>query len=1229
MPVILFLKAGPALRKALGAGERWITIHPHGPDEKGQPILVKPAADGSYKVIGGAGGALNHLKLTGVRNADDYAAAARRKAEAHREERKRRQDQDRKDGLDKSKAAARENLKAQLDTEQAKFVSTVAEAMGWSQDQMRFPEEQYQHVSPKARQKAARQHAQRLFRQAREAVEVQRKRLLRDAEGRAEAGLGEVPLTGDDAAITVQDLDPVQPSTKGFGYSTDYEDRAKERGLTKEELKEEAAAAKPEGASEREAAGAGARETQKAIAKELEAIRDPAPALDPVKIVDARKAVELLKAEKALKAVTRDAREKGKQIDQSKVPVEPQAYVLEAGGPVDSDIVKDLEADLRTLKTRAFLDGVGKMAGSPESLGRHVGVGAFNSINALSLAASGAALVDRSVVDVLGIAGASQVLARRLASDLTPEELDQVKTAMGSFHVDRYMQLSDQALRDAREWHELAHQIEVGDAANGAELSVAQELNAQRRDAVANAQRILGTALGEMEANAALVVALEQGKKDKVSVSLGATSIENAITRARAIGLDRGDYQVERAGASTIMTITAAGMDKLAQPVARGDLERVKRNLDIMSGGQDEDGWLPAGVADRPDLAMTVKPGAAAQLAKPFERSPADMGQAIRDYIGGRMADGSAPADIISGLLSEDTLQRAGDRAAFMRALDEVAPLYDADGSMIRAEAHQAAFEKLADDFAERAYGGTLAPIHRQQFPVDDVSVDALHRALAAHPEGTLAFKPVGELSAKEQGALRRAFAEEFGRSDPEAEKMRAELDAIDKAEPEKETEDMFGRSINPEWRDWQARRDGLAEKLNKASMTWGKYVAAMGSSANAYAAMQDVITSKVLHAFAEEHNKLRPDAPLKIGTSVIRHDLNHLDALDPVAREKRQGEHKQLVDRLRNRVGGRYAAGGVSDKLGAARASEEAASQAQMGLFGADQEDTAATPEARAPAMGERYTIGHAAERQIAGMMPIVGANFRAGQPVKLWRPTMSGKYVGRQRAVKLIKQNRRVMLGLGVGSGKTSISLAGFTDLHAAGHAKRGLFVVPSVVQGQFGGEALTMLQPGKYRWHADPGASSEERQTAYKNPDFHFNVVTHQAFRDDMVHFAAKQHGISTGEMSARIDRMGEGERADFFQKVMQAEGIDHDYMAVDEGHNLLNRAGKANSQMANVVDAISARMPTYVNMTADPVKNDPSEAFDVLRKMDPARYTDRDAFMRKYGVDTEASKAGPLL
>ena len=581
----------------------------------------------------------------------------------------------------------------------------------------------------------------------------------------------------------------------------------------------------------------------------------------------------------------------------------------------------------------------------------------------------------------------------------------------------------------------------------------------------------------------------------------------------------------------------------------------------------------------------------------------------------------------MQGLLSEDTLRAAGDRKAFLAALDKVAPLHGEGGKMVRAETHQAAFDKMADDFTERHYGAERTPLHRQQFPVDQTSVNALHSALAEHPAGPIAFKPVGDLTPQDQKALREAFGAEHAKVDASAADAQDKLARLDASAPRKETEDMFGtKAVSPDWTAWKADRDAAAEQVSAATMSWGKYVDAMGSSTKAYAAMQDTLKGKVLDAFAKQHNLHRPGAPLKLGRTVIAHDLSHLDALDPAARERRLAQHRDTVDRLRTRVAGKYAAGSVSDKLDATRAADEAASQSQMGLFGS--EDPAATPAApeRPMELGERRTIGHAAEQQVAGMMPIVGRNFQAGQPMKLWQANMSGKYVGRQRAVKLIEHDKRIALGLGVGSGKTAIAQAAFAHLKSKGKAKRGLFVVPSIVQGQFGAEAQNVLEPGKFNWHSNPGASREERIAALKDPSVDFNVVTHQAFRDDVLHLATQQDGSTPDAVAEKLATMSQPERRDFIKGVLHKEGIDHNFLAVDEGHSLLNRSGKKNSRMANVMDGVADGMGHYVNMTADSVKNDPSEAFDLLRKMNPERYTDQAAFMRKYGVDTAAAKDG---
>lgn len=1243
-----FNSKDPLLKAAsVPEGARWITVRPNGPGTDGHPVLIQPHPSGrGYSVVGGAGGKLNYLHLTGVRSEAEYAQRTKENALARRQQRKERAARDREAGLTNPKAAARERLGVAAQAAREDFVKRVAEALAWKPEDIRFREEDHQDKPASEVKQLAEAHFGKLYNTAKEAVANQRARILADAQMRDEVDIATEPHPDRPEAITVADLDPVQnDAPRGLGFQPKYEERAAAAGAKPEDIKAEAEAVAPRLKKEPEAdaeqpalPGAEPKEGEKPdIAKKtgeaLDKVREPiGPRVDPKARASAKAAMDVLKAERELAAKLKEVRTRAKEIDRADraEDIEPTAFVLEVGGkPVtDEEVMRGMEEELRTMRTRGFLDAA-KEAGA-HGITRHVSIGAFNSVNALALAAGGNALMDRSVVDVLGPAAAAQALAHRLATDLPPEELAAVTEAMGRFHVDHYMARSEEALEEARDLQEQANEIHLGEARTGGDLAVAQELNQRRREMVNRSKAILAQALGEMETNAAIVTALEKPKRDRITVPMGELNPADAITRLRAIGLEPGDYLMERAGRNTITVIQPSGIAKLTQPINPEDLERVSRALGIMQGHEDEDDWLPKGVANRPDFGSDAPLGVAPRLAEAFPNSPPDMGQAVRDYIGGRMADGDAPADILAGLLSEDVMQRAGDRHAFLAAVDEVAPLYDADGKMTRVEAHTEAFEKLADDFVKGRYGMARSPLHRQKVVEDEKTVEALHRAFAAHPEGMLALRPVGDLTTEDQGAIRKFFAQEFGRTDPAAKEKHARVAELDGQEPEKETDGLFGRDVNPEWTRWKQERDAAATEAAGAEFSWPRYVQTMGGPAAAYQAMQDVIRGRVMQTFAQEHNRLRPEAPLRMGRAPIRGDLEHLDALDPKARARRQEEQTALVDRLRNRTAGRYASGSVADKIAATRAAEEAAAQAQMGLFGAEPAAPAEgekLPENTAPlGAGERVTVGAAAERALAGIAARTGRMWRPGEPAKLYRPTMSGRFVGRQRAVKLIQANKRMVLGMGVGSGKTSISLATFTHLKEQGLAKRGLFLVPSVVQGQFHAEALSLLEPGKYDWHARPGASRDERIAAMKNPQHDFTVFTHQSFRDDVLHLAAQQAGVDPAEMGERFAAMTPEARNEAIHDTLAKEGIEFDYMAVDEGHNLLNRKGKENSRMADVVDAVSARAEHYVNMTADPVKNDASEVFDLLRKMDPARYSDRDAFLRRYGVDTDAARDG---
>lgn len=1214
------------------AGAHWITVHGGGGSGKGTPILVMPHEDGSMRVIGGAGGALNHLKLRSVKTGESYKDSIKQRQQERQEARKKQVEADKASGVHEKKLAEQGALKESMKTRRQEFVKTVSDLMGWDEKSIAFDEEAHAGLSPEALAKARKDHDKDVFKRAKEAVDVNRKKLAEDHDALAQSGLGEIPLQAKDAdTISVNDLDPMPEKKPGLGFSQDFGKRAADQGLTPEAVEAELASVHGAGGlAQDELAAKAAKATEKkdlaaGIAKEVEDFKlaNPETAKPrPNVLADAKKAAALVLAHKKLRLLEQAARNASLELASAKV-VESKAHILEVSDAEVEDAARaQMEQDVKTLGAVGLLSEIGKMGGE-ESLGGHVGAGAYNALNAFAQAAAGDSMIDRSVVDVLGIGAAAQIVARRIHKDYEAGDLDRIRNGAEDYHVQSQNDIQQNAVKQARELADAAASIEMPDAKTGFDLALAQEANHRRREAVTQAKRVLGQATGELQAGASLVMALREGPKDQIEVPLGKSDAKSAITKLHALGLKSGDYTLEDVGGNLVATLNGEGLDRLAAPVDVDGLKQISRNLDIISGKQDEEGWLPKGFADRPDLAMHADPGVAERLSQPFQPGD-DLAESLRDYIGGRTADGDSPADILADIQSGSFHQKSGDPEAYRAALDAVAPLKGEDGKMRPVESHTDAFQKMADDYVGKL-GGDRAPIHRQKFEVNQKAVDALHRALSDTPEGVAAFKPVGELTPQERGGLRKWFNENLAKEDEAGKAAREALEAHEANEPTKESVDMFGdTSVTPEWAEWKQARDGLAEKSGKSGLDWNRYVGIMGSPEAAITAVQDLVRSDVIRKFADTHNTLVKGSPLKIGKSVIRGNLNHLDAVDPAAREKREEAQRELVDSLRERSNGKYAAGSVAEKIGEQKEAKAAFEQSQMGFFSTE-ELPASSTSVHAVGADERYTLGQAAEHQIAGMMSVVGKNFKPGQPTKLWRASMSGKYAPQQRAIKHVVANKRTVLSYGAGSGKTAIYLGAFSHLHETGEAKRALMLVPSIVQGQFHGEALRYLEPGKFGWHCQPGAGQAERIAAYKNPDHHFCVMTHESFRADMLHLGAQHAGISEAEMGEKLDGMSPDERKTWAKSVMDKEGMNFDATMVDEAHQIVNRAGKENSARSNVIDAVSDNTPYYVYGSGDPIKNDASELHDVMSKMDRGRYGDRAAFMRKYGGDTLAARA----
>jgi hypothetical protein len=313
-----------------------------------------------------------------------------------------------------------------------------------------------------------------------------------------------------------------------------------------------------------------------------------------------------------------------------------------------------------------------------------------------------------------------------------------------------------------------------------------------------------------------------------------------------------------------------------------------------------------------------------------------------------------------------------------------------------------------------------------------------------------------------------------------------------------------------------------------------------------------------------------------------------------------------------------------------------QAAAFSQGGsLFGSDELDEApaeAAPKWEKPeaAPGERLTLGQRLEAQIGAVMPEASEPFQN----KSFKSTqiregmkMSGRFAAQQRGVKGFTRLHRMGLFYGAGSGKTAVMLGGASEIIHSGAAKKVMMAVPSIVQGQFGGEAVNMLDPTTgIKIHAKPGESFEERLAAYRDPEVHACVVTHQALRDDSIKMMVANQGktedeVSKWAMTASPDELRHGLDAAFKQ-----HGADFQALMIDEGHDALNRKGKPDSLLAKIMDAHSENAAYYMPATGTPIKNDPSEAFDWLHKLDPTRYPKgaEPEFMRRYGSDTSVTR-----
>ncbi len=414
------------------------------------------------------------------------------------------------------------------------------------------------------------------------------------------------------------------------------------------------------------------------------------------------------------------------------------------------------------------------------------------------------------------------------------------------------------------------------------------------------------------------------------------------------------------------------------------------------------------------------------------------------------------------------------------------------------------------------------------------------------------------------------------------------------------------------------------------AGDAWQRYVTMMGGEPAAYDALRHDLKGQFLEEFAKHHQAVA-GKPLKTAEVELPGREKHQKGILPedearAAITAEQSKKASELARVAERSGGKFAGGERKEKAERLREAIKRGGQRALFSSGVEDEPTRAPATAKARAEGRRVSIGDRAEQQLGRIVEHVGKNFSPDS--KGLRLYPDNRHALKQRMIKASILSKRMLNAAGTGSGKTAMGVGLFTTLHDQGKIKRGLYAVPSQVQGQYGDEINRFTEPGRYQFWAQPGASRAERIAAYKNPDNQFTVVTHTALRDDLHHLLAKNSivpGTDETEIARNFNAAPREQRKQWVKELMDKEGMDFGLFVADEAHNLTHRRGAEGSGIANALTAIADNTPYFNAQTATPVRNEPSEIHSIMSFLRPDKYNDSTEadFLRRYNSNTSGS------
>lgn len=1151
-------------------GERWVSL---GQDGNKHPVLLHPIKghEGSYRVAGGAGGKLNGLRLNGIKSPEAYRQESLAKAKEKRAAEKAELAKLSPEERQQKKA---EQLQAQSGRREAErqFATTV---LG-PEPEIDMPADASPADITKIVSQAHRERLKLAFKTAKDAE----KKVLLDAETRMASGLA-TSFPKDHGALghlNVDDLVTQKGLAKGPGYQRPLAEMAEKNGLTAEalaaavdDIKERAALeagkplppkSTPPGAGIA-AAGAGAFDANQQAQAGIKELQKAQTEAIRKAIEESIEANENLGQVLKARAALRDAYREAATKATGRV-FEPGFQTVLADADLDQ-IVDTLEDQYLTGHVRAFLDEVERAHPAEE----YLDLTDAQSEEGLH-ATRGAAAFDALHEVALATLGQGcinrdvvEVLGPEGAAIVTARAIRQAFT-----HEDQKQIL--QALQE--------HHVEEQKATLASATQEASELRQKAHS--------IETELATTPKDLALAAEMTHNK------------LEVLKEARRVLGGTLGRLE---ARAALIHALRQPPQDAVTVPMGKLTPQRAVQTaaaLGLKQGDYKIDHALG-------EATLTVTGEGQDRLIAPVDqagRAEREMAIAIKK---GQLDD--------DGYLPQGFSRRTDSR------YDN--PLQEPPALQTQLQVSTASSPQEIKTQVRQHIGSRLAEGQRPG--------DILHDLEFGNTAQNLGPEMAAQVAAVAHEGLEGDGASGWQASHDQLVKEFMESSGI----PGDST--FHGQSVNFDHPDF---RESLHRTLAEDPRTRAAHIPVGELSTGHESALKDYYLKDM--AKVEEGSVVDPEAKAKkleaLGPEPDKFDLDG-SPMDDLGMDPQPSAEWKAWDSKRRQIDREHDSGarawkelvnGNGGQKGAYGSIQSHMAESLAQRFAKHYQDVTGT-KLRLGDMGGRQGLGMTLEGQIRAAMPGAAKPFEGmTQGVKLGKGvSMSGKFIFQQRASKAFVNLKRMGLYGGAGSGKTPIMLGGVANLKAAGKLKKCIMAVPSVVQAQFGSEAAKFLDPNAgINIHARPGETFEQRLAAYKDPDKHAVVVTHQSLRDDTLRILGKHRGLEGEALHNFVMQTPKPELAKAVKDAFAAEGIDYNAMMVDEAHNILSRKGKEDAVMTRLLDAHGHAAEYHILATGNPLKNDASEVWGMLNKTDPQRYPEdsRDEFLRRYGVDTPLAR-----